>query len=180
MPIPFRDLRLEGGSALAGYMRFVDEDAGRGIRAALFTVNARGEPVDFTFTRVNTPVSFLWRPGEARRNAVAALSASLFATCIAAPALLLVRAEEVHPGVYAEDVLVEVPLGRVAVGASSVHGADDRLESLGDAIDVYWIGGAPPGESVARQLLDALSGRGLLLEPFDRAAQGLAEAFTTT
>jgi hypothetical protein len=178
MPIPFRDLRSDGGSALAGYMRFVDEDAGRGIRAALFLVNARGEPVDFTFTRADIPASFLWRTGEARRNAVAALSASLFSSCSVAPAVLLVRAEEVHPGVFAEDVLVEIPLGRVASAADVVHGAGDHSESLGESIDVYWIGSAPAAESVARQLLDALGVRQLLLEPFDRAAQGLTEAFT--
>lgn len=178
MPIPFRDQRPNTGSELAGYLRFVDEDAGRGIRAALFLVNARGEPVDFTFTRADIPASFLWRAGEARRNAIAALSAALFSSCSVAPALLLVRAEEVHPSLFAEDILVDIPLGRLATVMDAVHGVGDQSESLGNSIDVYWIGGAPTGESVARQLLSALNSRGLLLEPFERAAQGLTEAFT--
>lgn len=177
MPIPFRDQRSEGGSALAGYLRFVDEDGGRGMRAALFLVNARGEPVDFTFTRADVPASFLWRPGEARRNAVAALSTSLFSACTVAPAVLLVRAEEVHPSVFLEDVLVEAPLGRVGASSGTVHGAGDQLESWDGSVDVYWVGAAPAADSVARQLLDALRGRQLLLEPFDRIALGLDEAY---
>lgn len=178
MPIPFRDLRSDSGSALAGYMRFVDEDGGRGLRAALFLVNAHGEPVDFTFTRADVAASFLWRPGEARRNAVAALAASLFSSCSIAPAVLLVRAAEVHPAIFAEDVLIEIPLGRVASSAEAVHGASDQPETWGDSLDIYWIGGAPAPDSAARQVLDALRARMLLVEPFDRAAQGLTEAYT--
>src|SRR5215218_9578947 len=104
MAVPFRDLRQEDNTGLAGYLRFVGEENGRGIRAALFLVNARGKPIDFAFSRIDVPASFLWRAGEARRHAVASLAAILFQACPKAPALLLALADEVHPNLFTEDL----------------------------------------------------------------------------
>src|SRR6266542_2301820 len=77
MAVPFRDLTEREELGLAGYLRFVDEPDARGIRAALFFVNGRGEPVEFSFSRIDVPASFLWRAGEARRQAITALAKSL-------------------------------------------------------------------------------------------------------
>ncbi len=177
MAIPFRDLRPDDGGALAGYLRFVDEDGGRGIRGALFIVNARGEPLDFTFSRVDVPASFLWRAGEARRHAVASLVASLFHACAQTPALILSMAAEVHPRLFSEDIRVEVPLCRIAEGVAVVHAADESPEPLADGTHLFWLGASPLADSNARRLLDALVARHLLLEPFERTVKGIAEAF---
>ncbi len=177
MPVPFRDLRNEDDLGLAGYLRFVTEDDGRGIRGALFLVNARGEPVDFAFSRIDVPASFLWRAGEAKRQAVASLAAVLFQACPRIPSLLLALSDEVHPRVFTEDLLVEVPLCRITEGDNAPYSATESLETLSDTVHLFWAGQVPEGEGSARRLLDALHGRQLTIEPFDRAARGIDEAF---
>ncbi|MDP9340680.1 MAG: hypothetical protein M3Q23_00950 [Actinomycetota bacterium] len=178
MPIPFRDHGDVDDLGLAGYLRFVDEGAG-GLRGALFLVNGRGEPVEFCFSRVDVPASSLWRASEARRQAVRALCLPLFTACPREPLLLLARAEEVPPPVFAEDLEVLVPLCRVADGAAAAHAASEWAEELNDALHVFWVAAPPAPDSPVRVLLDALRGRGLMLEPFERAARGIDEAFAS-
>jgi hypothetical protein len=177
MPVPFRDLRDEEGLGLAGYLRFVTEDGGRGIRGALFLVNARGEPVDFAFSRIDVPASFLWRPGEAKRQAVASLAAVLLKACPKTPSLLLALSNEVHPGVFTEDVLVEVPLCRITEADNVPYSEGESSETLSDTVRLVWVGQVPKGEGPARRLLEALHGRQLTIEPFERAGRGIDEAF---
>lgn len=178
MPVPFRDLTGDESLGLAGYLRFVEEPGGHGIRAALFYVNSRGEPVDFSFTRIDTPASFLWRAGEARRRAVTALAKALFVASTKKPALLLVLADEVPPRVFTEDLAVEVPLCRVAGDGAKVHASNESQELLVEAVHLFWVGEQPVLGSPARRLLEALHGRQLSTEPFERAAIGLEEAFS--
>jgi hypothetical protein len=178
VPIPFRDHSDVDELGLVGYLRFVDQGEGE-LQGALFLVNGRGEPVDFCFSRAEIPASFLWRPGEARRQAVRALCASLFTACPREPQLLLARAEEVPPLVFIEDLEVLLPLCRVADGTGALHAAAESAEELSDVLHVFWVATPPGPNSPARKLLDALLGRGLALEPFDRAATGLAEAFAS-
>src|SRR5436189_5055530 len=46
--------------------------------AALFQVNARGAPVEFTYNRLDLPSGGLWRPEQLEREAAKALARSLF------------------------------------------------------------------------------------------------------
>lgn len=177
MPIPFRDLREADSLGIAGYFRFVNEEQGRGIRGALFLVNARGEPLDFAFSRIDVPASFLWRAGEAKRHAVASLTAVLLRACPKAPALLLALAEEVHPRLFTEDLAVEVPVCRVSQGEPVAYGAEESVEQLTNTLHLFWVGQPPAEGSMARQLVGALHSRQLTTEPFERAARGLEEAF---
>jgi len=179
VPIPFRDHSDVADLGFAGYLRFVDE-GNQGLRGALFIVNGRGEPVDFCFSRVEVPASFLWRAGEAKRQAVRSLCIALFTASPREPELLLARAEEVSPLVFTEDLEVLVPLCRVADGPSVVHAASESAEELSDALHVFWVASSPAPDSSARALLDALGSRGLVLEPFERAAKGIDEAFAST
>ena len=57
MPVPFRDDAEIKALGLAAYLKM--ERDGSGYRGALFLVNARGEPVEFTYTRVEIPHTFL-------------------------------------------------------------------------------------------------------------------------
>jgi len=180
MPIPFRDLTQDESFGLAGYLRFVDEPDSRGIRAALFYVNGRGEPMNFSFSRINTPSSFIWRTGERRRRAVTELAKALFAASVNIPTFLLVLAEEVPPHVFTEDIVVAVPLCRIAGDGITVHASNEFQESRSEAGHLYWIGEPPLPESPARRLLESLHSRKLLTEPFERAAIGLEEAFKST
>jgi hypothetical protein len=177
MPVPFRDLREEDSLGLAGYLRFVNEQNGRGVRGALFLVNARGEPVDFAFSRIDIPASFLWRAGEARRHAVASLAATLFQACPKTPSVLVAHADEVHPRLFTEDIAVAVPLCRIAERDTVPLAPEESPEVLSSALHLFWVGQPPNDDSRARQLLNSLQSRELLTEPFERASRGIEEAF---
>jgi len=178
MPIPFRDRATQKELGLAGYLRFVDEGDSKGIRGALFCVNGRGEPVEFSFSRIDLGRAFLWRPGDARRRAVTQLCKALFTACSVRPDLLLALADEVPPRVFTEDLQVDLPLCRIATSGATIHSVDELRESLGEELHLFWVGIPPAAESAGRKLLDALNTRKLVAEPFERAAVGIEEAFS--
>ncbi len=95
MPVPFIDLADEERSGAAGYLRFVEEPDGRGVRGALFIMSTRGEPLEFTFSRIDLPSSVLWNASQARRHAVSSLMKALFGAANRVPDLLLALAEEI-------------------------------------------------------------------------------------
>jgi hypothetical protein len=165
---------------LIGYLRFVEEDGGRGMRGALFLVNSRGEPMDFSFARVDVHASFLWRPGESRRQAVVALSRTLFTAATHVPHLLVALAEEVPAAVFIDDLAVSIPLCRLAGPTALAYASTESLEELPGAQHLFWVGPPPEAESNARGLLDALVARQGLVEPFERASLGLQEAYAST
>ena len=177
MPVPFRYLREDDGLGLAGYLRFVSEEDGRGMRAALFLVNARGEPIDFTFSRIDVSASFLWRTGDAKRNAVSRLAATLFEACPRVPSLLIALSSEVHPRVFTEDLLLDVPICRVSDTGDVPRALSETEESLNGQVHLFWVAKPPEGNAPARRVLESLQSGQMLLEPFDRAARGLEEAF---
>lgn len=176
MPIPFRDHTAHTDLGLAGYLRFVDEPDGRGLRGALFLIDALGNPVDFSFNRVELPRPFLWRTNEPRRNAIRELAKSLFAACSGQPLLLLTLAEEVPLQIFVEDLEVLIPLCRLSNAAQKSPTPAEAADMVDGQIDLAWVSGAPLPETPARQLLDALRERRLLTEPFERVAVGLEEA----
>ena len=178
MPVPFRDLSDDFDLGLAGFLRFEDEPGGRGIRAALFYMTSRGEPIEFGFTRIDVAGPSLWRAGDARRHAVTALSKALFEASRSRPTLLLALAEEVPARVFGEDLEVHVPTCRVASPDTVADASDDdSTELLTDDINLFWTGELPGADSQARLLLAVLQSRRLLTEPFERASVGLEEAF---
>lgn len=181
MPVPFRDLTGDDADlGLAGYLRFIEEADSRGVRGCLFCVNPRGEPIDFSFSRVDVPASFLWRTGDTKRRSVTALTKALFEACSKTPTLLLAKADEAPARVFEDDLTVRLPLCRVAGVDTDTHVATDAMESLSDAVHLFWVDGPPPTDSPARRLLKVLSSRGLATEPFERAAVGLDEVFSAS
>ena len=179
MPVPFKDLTTDEDFGVVGYLKFVDEEDDKGMQAALFLVSSRGAPLDYCFSRVDVHNSFLWRQGDARRNAVAALARVLFEGTSRTPDLILSLAEEVPPRVFADDIAVSVPLCRISIGDVTVQAAAEESEILRDSANVVWATKMPAPDSDARKLLEALLDRQLLREPFERAALGLEEAFRT-
>ena len=181
MPVPFRDLTGDDEDlGLAGYLRFIDEIDQRGVCGCLFCVNARGEPIDFSFSRVDVPASFLWRAGDTKRRSVTALTKSLFEACSKTPTLLLAKADEAPARVFEDDLTVRLPICRVAGVDTDTRVPTDAMELLSDAVHLFWIGAPPPTDSPARRLLQVLNGRGLATEPFERAAVGLDEVFSAS
>lgn len=178
MPIPFRAAQTSS-DALAAYLRLIEGDGGRDLYAGLFSVNASAEPVEFTYAKATVPVSSLWRAGDARHRAVIEACKSLFTACSSTPNLILCRAEEVPPLVFGEDIRVDVPLARVSSQSSLTLAVSETEESVSGELHIYWTGAAPDPDSPARVLIDSLSSRSLLLEPFDRAEKGIREVLSS-
>lgn len=177
MPIPFRDLGEDEPSGVAGFLRFIDEPDGRGMRGALFIMSARGEPIEFAFTRINLRSGVLWRPGRARSRSVYALTKALFESASNQADVLFSLAEETPPAVFFDDLRPEVPLCRVASNDSPAVVPSETAQRLSESLTLYWTNGLPPPGSVAVQTVELLEQRQLLMEPFERAALGIQEAF---
>ena len=176
MPVPFEDLREGEPSGAVGFLRFVDEAGGKGTRGALFLTSGRGEPLDFCFTRVDVHHSFLWRRDEARRQAVTALVKVLFQAANRVPALILALANEIPPQLFVDDIQVRVPLCLIAVSETPLQVDAEVSQSAGE-LSLTWATEPPDDESEAIRLLRGFMRRRDPLEPFERAAAGLEEAF---
>ena len=177
MPIPFRDLGEDEPSGVAGFLRFISEPDGGGIRSALFIMSARGEPIEFAFTRVDVPSGVLWRPGHARRQAVFALTKALFESASNRADVVLSLAEETPSSVFSDDMRPDVPLCRVAFQDSAAMAPSEKVQRLSESLLLYWTNGLPSSSSVSARTVELLGQRQLLIEPFERAAQGIREAF---
>lgn len=66
MPIPYRDADELDDYGIAGYLTVQPAQEGSGYLAALLLINARGEPIEFTYNRIKTPHTFLWRQADIR------------------------------------------------------------------------------------------------------------------
>jgi hypothetical protein len=177
--VPFKDAaELEAGGT-AAFFRVIPGRHDRERRAALFQVNARGAPVEFTFNRVDLPPQALWRAEQLEREAVKALAISLFEAARRTPLVLLSLAGEVHGALFSEDLEVQIPVCRVAVDDAGVPSGEFGEEVLcGDRrAHLFWRPALPSAESPPRRLVTTLASRGLLLEPFERVLAGLEEAF---
>ena len=180
MPIPFRDAADLDDLGVASFLRIERSGRGSTYLGALFSVNARGEPIELVYNALETPHPFLWRPTDLRRHAERRLTASLLAAAESVPRLLFCLADEVGAELFTQDLRVDVPVGRVErpVGGSSTPANDDAPDApTPTPAQVFWHPAPPAAESVERALFDQLTSRGLLLEPFDRATDGLREVY---
>ena len=182
MPIPFRDQDDVDDLGLAAFLRLDAEPDRAAYRGALFQINARGEPVEFTYNRVATPNGFLWRSADLCRAAAKKLTASLLATCSQAPRLLVALAAQVPSDLFCLDLQVATPVCRLATGrepaAFSTLEVPETLthpDPAQEPFHLFWFPDPPAAGAPARRLLRELALRGLLLEPFDRAGVGLRE-----
>lgn len=186
MAIPFRDADELADIGAAAYLTIIPWSEGKGFEGALFLVNARGEPLEFTYNRVETPYGFLWRKDDIRRHAHRRLAASILSTCPVTPKLVLCLADEVASELFCEDIELPMPVGRIAPGGRVASFASDSVSprcevreatESPDPVNLFWFP-APPADSTSeRQLVGELARRGLLLEPFDRAKGGLDEVY---
>ncbi len=85
-------------------------------------------------------------------------------------------ASEVPPRIFLDDILLGLPACRVG-DDSSIHAADEVMERIDGVGHLFWIGPQPNPADKARVLIDSLRARDLLMEPFERAALGLQEAY---
>ncbi|MBI4544760.1 MAG: hypothetical protein HY703_06180 [Gemmatimonadetes bacterium] len=180
MPIHFRDAEQIESLGSAGFLRFLPLDNDGTYLGALFLVNARSEPLEFSYNRIDVPQRFLWRKQDLRRHIARRLAASLFEICPRVPSVLLCLADEVEVELFSEELELSVPAARLAAGTSPVGqaaGEEREVLSEDEPVQVFWIGGRPPDEAPARRMVLRLAARGLLIEPFERAATGLREVY---
>jgi len=177
MPIPYRDDEDIERLGAAAFLRIEAEP--RGYRGALFLVDARGEPIEFAYNRVEIVQRFLWGEDQLRRHSCRRLAATLFEICPRVPALLLCVADEVGSELFLDDLRVSLPVARVASDGAVVGqtAAEQRESSADGALHLFWAGAPPAADSPERALLGELARRGLLSEPFERAGAGLAEVY---
>src|SRR5215813_3056492 len=180
MPIPYRDADDLDELGTVGYLRIEPVAGGSGYLGALFLLNARGEPLEFTYNRIDTPQTFLWRQGDLRRYAARKLTASLFSLCPRTPRLLLCLAKEVGGELFSQDIQVSIPVCRIAPASEAMPSSRDENQDAvyaSEPLQVFWFPGKPAEDSVELRLLRLLTSRGLLLEPFERASVGLHEVY---
>jgi hypothetical protein len=180
MPIPFQDLQELDALGQAAFYKLEATGNPAGFRGALFQITARGEPVEFTYNRIETPSTFLWRPSDIRRTAARRLAQSLFALCPHAPRLIFGLAGEIPIEVFSEDLEVAVPLALIGPAAPSALPSGVQAETVqmgDDGLALLWCSPAPAAGTPERRLTEHLVAHSLLLEPFARAATGLAELY---
>jgi hypothetical protein len=198
VPIPYRDAADLDDLGLASYLRIERSRGGSTYLGALFTINARGEPIELVYNALETPHPLLWRSADLRRHAERRLTKSLLAVAESEPVLLLCLADEVGVELFAQDILVEVVVGRVerpagapadpdTSGGSDAASRDSldvdtgsrprALPTVPSSVHVVWQPAPPAEDSSERNLFEQLSARGLLLEPFVRAADALREVY---
>ncbi|MDO8587081.1 MAG: hypothetical protein Q7T82_08590 [Armatimonadota bacterium] len=164
MPIPFQDQNTVS-TGTAGYLKFLTPAAKGVWLGALFIMNDRGEPVEFTHARVSSPKPLLWRPNDLRMRCIESLCASMFDVCPVVPDLLLCLSEEGDLRSLAESISLRVPVGRITHDGS------------GGDVSTRWSMDFAPHSPPAR-IHKRLCERGLLVEPFERAEAGLREVYS--
>ena len=146
------------------------------MRAALFQTSAQGEPLDFCFSRIERHES-VGQWGTVKPKVLSSLAKSLFGAATSSPILILALADEVPEGELTDKIQVGVPLCRINTAGVQIHAESARGDSANERFELLWEKGQPSEESVAGQLLRDTMGRVNPIEPFDRAAKGLDEAF---
>jgi hypothetical protein len=180
MPVAFRDALDVEELGPAAFLAVEAEPDGRALRGALFLIDARGEPLEFVYNRVELPETFLWRRADLRRHAERRLAASLLTACPRTPRLLLTLADQVGSELFCEDLQADLPVGRIGhTDSASAYAPQEVLEPVERPVPLhlFWFPGRPDAGSLERQLFEHLRDRGLLLEPFERAEVGLDEAY---
>ncbi len=179
MPIPFREDSDTDHLGSAAFLRLVSTDAGA-FFGALFLVNGRGEPVEFTYNTLEIVQRFLWRREDLRRHAARRLTSTLLEVCPRVPTVILCLAGEAPAELFTQDITVEIPTVRVSELSAVVGQSVDESREVVDGdvpLQVFWHGVVPDAANDARALVQLFAARGLLLEPFDRAATGLREVY---
>lgn len=183
MPIPFRDADEIEELGAAGYLKIDASPDGAVFRGALFLVNARGEPLEFSYNRVEVPNTFLWRQDDIRRHACRTLVTSLLATCPKVPRVIICLADEVYSELFCKEIHLSIPACRIAsVMKATAHSALEAQAAVDspDPLHLFWFPGKPADESIEHRLLNRLVAGGLVLEPFERALVGLREVYPTS
>lgn len=175
MPIPFQDDESVQRLGFAAFLHV--EFEGHAAYGALLFLNARGEPQEFVFNRLELLNSVLWRAPDRGAGATRRLCASLFPTATLTPQFLLFLPTLIPPQLFGGEggIRLDIPAGAVW---SSEANEPESIETFNSDGEVSWVhvdwSPHPPGG----ELFSLLARRGLLLEPFGRVAAGLREVYS--
>ncbi|MHB9130078.1 MAG: hypothetical protein ACYDBB_03185 [Armatimonadota bacterium] len=187
VPIPFHDTDEIAQLGMAAFLHIAPPIPGHAQRhGALLIINARGEPMEFGYNRVELLQSALWRTLDREQAAIRRLAISLFEATTLTPSLLLCRADVVGPHVFgaASGLSLSLPLVRLAPAQAVIGYAGGEAQQTIETVDqhgeclethLFWTPDIPGGP--AANLFDRLQARGLVLEPFTRAQEGLREVY---
>ncbi len=178
MAVPYRVAGEIAELGLAGFLRI--EQKGAIFRGALFMINCHGEPEEFTYTSVQIPGTFLWNKNEIARSAARRVVTSLFSLCPQAPRLIFCLGAEIGSHIFCEEIETEVPTCRIIPGAEGCRPHEKETQQnvpRHPGLQLLWCPSPPAKGSMEARLLEKLSERDLLIEPFERILKGLAEVF---
>src|ERR1700730_2705684 len=165
MPIPYRDQEDIDNLGTAAFLKVEVDSSRPGYRGALFQINAKGEPIEFSYNRIDTPNTFLWRPADVRRSAINKLVASILQAAPKIPKLVLCLADEVTSDLFCQDIQVSVPVCRITSSIQSTpYSSVEKPESVeqSEPLNLFWFPGPPASESLERSLVNSLIDRGLV------------------
>ena len=178
MPIPFDDLTAEPNSHdTVAWLRFVEEEDGKGIRAVLFETSADGEPLGFYFTRMDTIMLHPLNGSDSKQAALTSLAKSLFQATTGAPALILGLADHIPAKAFTDDLRIGLPFCLVQPTDPSWFSVDTGAVNGHLQQRLLWTTRQPREGSDERRVLDKVTLRDDPFEPFDRAAGCMTEAF---
>ena len=166
MPIPFDDLTEPNVDDSVAWLRFVAEEEGDGIRAALFETSSLGDPLSFSFARADLGAQSSSDSDTVDRGqaAVFSLTKSLLRSATGSPTLILGLADEIPLWIVNEALRVRLPFCRVNCGS-------------GSAPHLMWAAEQPQEGTRAHQSLDKIMRRDDPFEAFTRAANCMSKAF---
>lgn len=186
MPIAFHDTDEIAHLGTAAFLHIApalpDDDHRYG---ALFIINARGEPLEFAYNRLELQHPTLWRTLDREQAAIRRLAITLFDAVTVSPSLLICRADTVGPHIFsASGFTLPIPVLRLSTTAtlagyvrSEAQETIETVDENGECQDVqlFWTPRVPEGH--VAELFARLVERGLTLEPFARAQQGIREVY---
>jgi hypothetical protein len=178
MPVPFHDDKELEELGIAAYLRIKVDTSG--YRGALFLINGRGEPMEFTYTHIEIPSTFLWRKADILRRATRQITASLLSKCSQTPKLIFCLAEEIESELFCQDIAVSIPVCRIAPVTSSISFTSNEFReetNTSEPKQLFWFPVRPTEDSIEYRLYQRLMSSGLLSEPFERAEIGLREVY---
>ena len=116
-----------------------------GYDGALFVMTPHGEPVEFVYTRIETPRTMLWRRRDLARRAAKELTSALFNAVTSRPVVIFAKADEVEPGFFVGRSRTPISTCRVARQMASVStGPDEQGEDVdSDGLHLIWPTGSP-------------------------------------
>jgi hypothetical protein len=178
--IPY-EVQLQEKNLTAGFFRVLRSKASsHSFIAGLLLIDARGEPLEFTYSNVEAGQRFLWRDSTLRSGAIRELAMAVFDVCPRTPTAIFVLAGEVDAEIFTEHLDVQRPLARVGREQEVIGVRSDEaheLVSSGEPVQLLWVRDQPSPDSEAGRLVASLARRNLLIEPFERVVAGLREVY---